>query len=508
MKKLLCALLTLIFLCGCTQQGAYVPTGNGLATEDTQVTEATDPIVDPTTQIFTLAYYQKEGTNPFLDISYVNRAVASLLYQGLFSVDRDYNVEPSLCKSYTVSQDMRTYTFYLEDATFSDGSTVTPADVLASLTCAKESGYYGGRFGFIGDMELTPDNGITIHLYTSMENLPILLDIPILKATQLAESFPDGTGPYRISGTNAGMSLHLRKNWWCSASLPVNAQSIPLVDCSSPIDVRDGFEFENVGLTVADPGSSAYVDYHCDYELWECETGLFLYIACRRTSEVFSNDAIRQALLRSINRELIVEEFYNGFARPTTLPVSPASPYYSQALANRIVYDPDALKNAVAQEGMTGAPVVLLVNGGDTIRLRTARNIVSLLTEAGLSVTLSSPKGYAFKDAIYYNSYDLYLGQTKLSPNMDLSGFFYTYGSLSYGAIDNPAAYSLCLNALENSGNYYDLCQISTKEALLCPILFRTYAVYAQRGLMSNLSPSRDNIFHYSLGKTMEQAKQ
>ena len=41
---------------------------------------------------------------------------------------------------------------------------------------------------------------------------------------------------------------------------------------------------------------------------------------------------------------------------------------------------------------------------------------------------------------------------------------------------------------------------------LLCPILTGSYAVYATRGLLTDLTPSRDNVFYYSMGKTMEQA--
>jgi hypothetical protein len=40
----------------------------------------------------------------------------------------------------------------------------------------------------------------------------------------------------------------------------------------------------------------------------------------------------------------------------------------------------------------------------------------------------------------------------------------------------------------------------------LCPILFRSYAVYATRGLLTGLTPARDSVFYYSLGRSMENA--
>ena len=507
MKKLLCLLLCACLLTGCAvTPGAYTPTGDGLSADGTIATAPTQPQQEQ--QHFTLAYHQEEGTNPLLGIGYVNRTVASLVYQGLFSVNRNYEAEPVLCRKYSVSDDMTTYTFYLADATFSDGSKVTATDVLASLQFAQESKYYGGRFTHISSMEITEGDGVTIRLSCSYENLPLLLDIPILKASQLQMPFPMGTGPYELARTNTGMSLHLRNNWWCSTVLPVDAVSIPLVHCDNTVDIRDGFEYEDVGLTCADPGSSTYADYHCDYELWECETGLFLYLACHQFSEVFGEITVRQALLRTIDRDAIVEEHFRGFARPTSLPVSPASPWYSAALAKRASYDATALSQALSELNLTGSSVVLLVNGGDTIRLQTARTIAQVLTDAGLVVELKALKGSAYTNAIYNGNYDLYLGQTKLSPNMDLTGFYHPYGELSYGGISDAAAYTLCKQALENGGNYYDLCQVAMQDAMLCPILFRTYAIYAKRGLMHNLAPARDNVFYYSLGRSLADAKQ
>ena len=41
---------------------------------------------------------------------------------------------------------------------------------------------------------------------------------------------------------------------------------------------------------------------------------------------------------------------------------------------------------------------------------------------------------------------------------------------------------------------------------MLCPILFRGYGVYAERGLLTDLTPARDSIFYYSIGKTIQDA--
>mgnify|MGYP003413708478 FL=1 len=90
---------------------------------------------------------------------------------------------------------------------------------------------------------------------------------------------------------------------------------------------------------------------------------------------------------------------------------------------------------------------------------------------------------------------------------MDLSAFFSNKGALNYGRISDVALYTLCTESLANHGNYYTLHKNLMDDGRLCPILFRSYAIYAVRGLLTGLAPARDNVFYYSLGKTMEKAK-
>ena len=37
----------------------------------------------------------------------------------------------------------------------------------------------------------------------------------------------------------------------------------------------------------------------------------------------------------------------------------------------------------------------------------------------------------------------------------------------------------------------------------LTPVVFRNYAVYANRGVVESLAPARDNLFYYDLGKSL-----
>ena len=489
-----CILLSLA-ACG-YDYSDYVPTGGGLADSNASPTQPTNKDT-----VITLTYYKELGLNPYLCTDFTNRALMPLLYQGLFTTDSAYNTTPVLCSSYEISPNLRTHVFQVNSsATFSDGSPVTARDVVYSLKAAAASAYYSGRMMHIKQISLSDDGGaIIIETSTEMRNLPILLDIPIIPSTQLDAAFPIGSGPYVLKETAIGNFLEKRTNWWCSANLPITTSAIPLMEAKSVGGIRDDFQFNGLDFALTDPSSDQYADYRCDFELWNCESGIFMYLACNEDSKVFDTPELRAALTYAIDRDALVSKFYRGFGESATLPASPLSPYYNKTLASKYGYAPDNFTQAIANAGKTGSEIVFLVNSDDSLRLRAARSIAEALRASGLQVTMKEVGGTAYENAIKWKNFDIYLGMTRLSPNMDLSAFFQSRGSLSSGGLDNVTAYSLCLEALVNEGNYYTLHRTIMEQGLLCPVLFCNYAVYTTRGLFSDLQPARDNPFQYTI---------
>ena len=499
MKRIIAACLCAVLLTGCTSdKPAYIPTGNGL----NQSTQATVPTLPPDAgkQTVSLGYHGASFLNPFQSGNSANRLVFELLYQGLFTVDAEYQVHPILCREYTVSKDLTTYVFYLQEATFSDGSALTAEDVVASLEAAAKYPVYAGRLTELNTVEVTEDGGVQVRMNIPYENLPILLDVPIVKADQVTQQWPLGTGPYRLEQGVEKLWLLRREDWWCRAHTVITADYISLTGARTPSQLRDAFEFGSVNVLCTDPGADSYVDIRCDYELWDCESGLFLYLACNENNGVFSNRTIRAALTHGVDRAALVETYYKDFALPAYLPASPESPYYDRKLAANYGYDPQVLADAVAAAELESKAVTLLVSGADSHRVRVARAVGKMLEQAGLSVTISALNGDAYTKALKNGNFDLHLGQTKLSPNMDLTAFFHAEGALSFGGLADPIAYSLCQEAMGNHGNYYSLHRTVMDNGMLCPLLFRSYAIYVGRGVIDTMEPARDHLFFYSLG--------
>jgi ABC-type transport system substrate-binding protein len=164
-------------------------------------------------------------------------------------VDSKKNPTPILCGRYHVSANQRNWFIYLdENATFSDGSFVRVEDVVASYNQAMQNDYYKNRFLMhLISVEPTEDGGIQFALDTPMDNLPILLDVPIVKARDVADSglkgeeIPLGTGPYVFAESAGGDALVRNENWWCGNTKSLQqikssiwSMSVPLRRCAMP----------------------------------------------------------------------------------------------------------------------------------------------------------------------------------------------------------------------------------------------------------------------------------
>ena len=240
------------------------------------------------------------------------------------------------------------------------------------------------------------------------------------------------------------------------------------------------------------------------------DSGVFLYLGCNVLySDYFDDGYLRTKLTYAIDRETIIQENYNNRAQAATLATSPSSPYYNQSLAAQYGFDPLKFIGSISSWNIPKDPkqpdrkMRLLVNSDDSARLRTARNIAAALTEYGLPTETIEYGTNTYIAVLQAGNWDVYLGQTRLPPNMDLSEFFRVWGNLSSGGMPTDSLLELCKDTLENSGSSYDLLKLVADDGRIIPILFGYHAVYAERGLFYNLDPTRDNAFYYSMGKTL-----
>lgn len=519
LRAILALTLALLLLCGCSkldlswftdkfktedqlEHAAEESPSDSDTSDDTPNGTAITTEVYSELSSFGLAYQPDYGLDPFDCQSMCNRIIFSFVYEPLFVVDlmADRAV-PVLADSFDVSDDAMTTVIRLRaGVTFHDGTPLTAQDVVYSLHCAESSEYYGNRLIYISGMEATDDTTVTLSTSVAYECLAMLLDIPIVKNGTREDAMPAGTGPYRLVSDSA---LERYSAWWQNTEPLVDYDKITLFHTTTSADIRDNFEYENVNMVLTDPNSSAYAGFHNDYELWNAETTIMQYIGYNISTNVFSNYGLRSSITYAIDRESIVTNVLGGFAQAAVLPVNPSSDRYDIRLANSYAYNLEKyykqLENASVEDMDANGildlyvpslgyaiPVsgTMIVCSSSYQRVQAATQVVNALNALGFDLTLKQLELSEYQQALATGSYDLYYGEVRLSPNYDLSPFFRSGGSLSYGSLSDSTMEGLCTKALTNSGNSYNLYQRLCQRGYITPVLFKSYALYTTRGAL------------------------
>lgn len=503
MKKLIAVgILLALLLSGCTTAAktteAAAPSETQTEAAPTEAAQPSEPLASKENGDFGLSYLPEYGLNPYTCLATVNRATFSLLYESLFVVSGEFRAVPQLCRSFRVSEDGMTYYFTLmSGVTFSDGTLLTAQDVVASIQAARNSGIYKARLSHIYGVSAEADGTVVITLDTPYENFAPMLDIPVVKADSVESPTPTGSGPYYLKGD----ALVRNPKWVETVPLAVDSASIPLTPAETPNDLRDAFEFGETDLVYCDPNSVAAGGYRCDYEAWEVPTTIMHYIGFNLYSGYFVNDTLRTAVTYAIDRNALSNEVYKGFAQPSVLPCNPLSDYYDEQLAKDYGYAPARFAEAVSNSKVTvsddylGHVGILLVCSDDPKRVAAAESIAEKLTSAGLNITVNAVDREQYLKNLEDGDFDLYYGETRLTPNFDLTEFFSKYGNLNYGSISNTGLTSLCSAALKNSGSFYDLCGQLLQDAPICPVVFKSNAIFVTRGMLRDMTPGVDYVF-------------
>lgn len=149
-------------------------------------------------------------------------------------------------------------------------------------------------------------------------------------------------------------------------------------------------------------------------------------------------------------------------------------------------------------EGETGYNrIVMIVRSGNLSRVSAAEQAAENLEAVGFTVELRELENDAFYRALSNYDFDLYYGEVFLKPDFDLRELLLPEGDYCYGGLwEDSELRNLISNAMENSGNRYDLYEYIMESGFLCPVLFVNNAVFTTRGVFSGLNPAPDNLFY------------
>lgn len=498
MRTLGAVLLPLLLLTGCWSAD---PTQEEMLPILSSAMEEETPVKDvPLPDSFSLPYWSGQTLDPITCPDGSQQDLGALLYEGLFELDETFTAQPCLCASSSYDAATLTWTFTLRSGvTFSDGSPLTAADVVATLNRAANSQRYSARFSTIQSVS---GEGSTVSIRLNRDNklLPNLLDIPIVKSGTEKNAVPTGTGPYLWSSGDGGLCLMANKNWWKGNTQPVDR--IGLVAIKDQDDLLYQFTSHEVQLITADLTGTSSFSTTGNIVFSDTDTTTMQYIGINVRREPLNTPAVRQALNQGFDREYAISAFLSGHGKAAQFPISPVSSLYPDTLET--VYSQESYVQALADAGLGEGhtTLTLLVNEENSFKVSMARYIASTLSTANLSIEVKTLPWEEYTAAIRAGNFDLYYGETRLTADWDLRRLMVAGGSLNYGGFSDATTNAL-LAEFSSSGtgaSAQRLCQQYRQQVPFVTVCFKSTSVLVQENVVEGLSPTLANPF-YNLEK-------
>ena len=322
--------------------------------------------------------FGRGGDSTSLDPSRVTEGesfkVTVNLYETLLNFgEQDTTIQPGLAKEWS-TDDGLTYTFKLQEGVkFHDGTDFNAEAVVKNFERwangdADKFPYYNSMFGgFKGDEghvieSVTADGDHTVIIKLKREQAPFLKNIAMSmfaiasptafeKGDDQFERNPVGTGPFQFVEWKSNDSITIEKfdGYWQEGlpkldkiifrSIPDNSARLNAL-IAGEIDLADGIN----------PADGEKIEGNADLQLIERPSMNVGYLGLTVTRPPFDKKEVRQAMNHAIDKETIIESFFEGKANIAKNPMPPSISGYNDDIEG-YDYNPEKAKELLAKAG-------------------------------------------------------------------------------------------------------------------------------------------------------------
>lgn len=400
-----------------------------------------------------LAFSREDGINPFSATSLMNEPIMPLLYQGLYSMNSSYEPIAELASAATLSGNNLIITV---DNTkkFSDGTTVTAEDVVYSYNKAKESAYYQSALSYFGDAEATGTQNVTFELLQTNKLATACLVFPIVKygtATD-SNSIPTGTGLYTYSTSEDGGLLTLREDY----KKEYKADQIFLSNTSDTDALVNSLSIGHINVLYDDLASGKVQRATAD--TIKVPLTNLVYIGFNESTYGWSDLDNRLYLNALIDRASLISSGLDGYGEATTTPFHP-NWYLAQNVAGP-TGDYQKAKSKLAGI-FKDRTVTILTDSSNDFKVKLANALAQQLETAGVSTKVNALSYKKYVSAVKSKSYSLYIGEYKLTNDMNLTKLLSGTGELAttyQGVLSGAASVEDFVSAFYNETPFLPLC--------------------------------------------------
>jgi|GEM_PF-29727 len=348
------------------------------------------------------------------------------IFSGLVTIDPNLQVVPDIAQRWTVSQDGKTYTFYLRrEVRFHNWKEVTASDFKYSLeracnprTKSPTAETYLGDI--VGAKEVlagkaTEISGVKVaNPYT----LQITIDAP--KAYFLAKlahhtAFvvdranvgsgpewwhnPNGTGPFKLKQWQKGRLLILERNRFYYQEPAKVSQVIFRIWAGIPMQLYERGKIDIAGVYLGDIDRVLDLQNPLNKELVISPQLSLSYLGFNATKPPFDDAKIRQAFCHAIDKDKIIDLLLKGMEERADGILPPSMPGYNEKIKG-LSFDPDRARELIREskykDPSSLPPITFITSGyGEILPLNAALiNMWRQNLGVGVQVRQLDPESY------------------------------------------------------------------------------------------------------------------
>ncbi|HEY6495456.1 MAG TPA: ABC transporter substrate-binding protein, partial [Trebonia sp.] len=271
-----------------------------------------------------------------------NYVIDHTLYSYLITYDKNRDPHPDLATSWTFAPDNMSITIHLRTADFSDGTPVTASDIIAGVKRAQNpvSGEtQTGVAKFIASVTAQGTHAVVVRFKQPTARDTVLdwmFFFPVVEAAKdnpaYLQNHAAGSGPFILQSYSPNNSLVLAKNPHYYDPAEPKLKSVTIKFFNDQSSMVAALQFGQLN-------AAQFVDYNLLSQLQgqfnirtgspDAETMIF-YL--NPTLAPFNNQGCREAIMRAVDRQAIMQVVQGGEGDPVPGPFTPGSAGYNAGL--------------------------------------------------------------------------------------------------------------------------------------------------------------------------------
>ncbi len=436
-------------------------------------------------------------------------SVYRLVWEGMFFINDDYMPEPCLVESVEESGNGTTWTFTLRsNVMFSDGSSVTAADVVASAQAildraqtdvTSDRGYYRNLNYFISSIRAKDEKTVVIKPKSGRRGWGLLyaLTFPVLPADQVGLANPLGSGPYRIERfdpQNQKIYLEANTHWWKNQP---QVKHITFSMHDTPQHVMEAYETAQVDAAFTRSISAALYKSGTTSLALDYRTNQLDVLQMNHSNSKLASVNVRKAIRAALDIDRMATSVYMGMVERTDTPMPAGTWMYNDNLAQHFIHNIDYAKQLLEEDGwgdsnsdgvldrlreneLVELKLTLYVyeEPDNNVRVAAANLIRDQLAQIGISVDVQTLTMAGMQEKLRAGSFQLALISYAIDAVPDPGYLLISGNDGNYGRYKSTAITERCneLRACMNQREYQDkLNEIQRIFAEDCPFVCLWY---------------------------------